>query len=110
MPARLLGEFEQAVLLATARLGDEAYGVTIRGDILQYSKRDVSIGALYVTLERLEGKGYLRSRMGEATAIRGGRAKRYYTLTAAGSSALRAARDHHERMWANVDLRTVKKS
>jgi DNA-binding PadR family transcriptional regulator len=102
------GEFEQAVLLAVARLGDEAYGVTIREDIARYGRPGVSIGALYVTLERLEGKGYLRSQMGEATAIRGGRAKRYYTITAAGMAALRAARKRQERMWSGVDLGPVK--
>jgi DNA-binding PadR family transcriptional regulator len=107
---RLLGEFEQAVLLAVARLGDEAYGVAIRRDVAQYSRRTVSVGALYVTLERLESKGYLSSRLGEATAVRGGRAKRYYLLTAAGAAALRATRAQHERMWSGIDARTVRKS
>jgi DNA-binding PadR family transcriptional regulator len=110
VPTRLLGDFEQAVLLAVARLGDDAYGVAIRRDISQFGKNRVSVGALYVTLERLESKGYLRSRMGEATAVRGGRAKRFYTLTASGASVLRATRERHERMWAGVDLRTMKKS
>jgi PadR family transcriptional regulator PadR len=110
MPPRPPGDFEQAVLLAVARLGDDAYGVTIRDDVARYGRRSVSVGALYVTLERLSGKGYLRSEMGEATAVRGGRARRYYRLTPAGAAALRAAKARIERMWADVDLRTAKKS
>jgi len=109
MPRKKLGDFEQAVLLAVARVGDEAYGVAIRQDIARHGQRPPSIGALYVTLERLESKGCLRSHMGEATAVRGGRAKRYYALTAAGASALRAARERQERMWAGVDLRSPRK-
>src|SRR5262245_22044309 len=105
-----LGEFEQLVLLAIARLADEAYGVAIRQDIITHGRRSVSVGALYVTLDRLEKKGYLRSSWGEATAVRGGRAKRYYTLTSAGISVLSAARKRMDRMWMGVDLRSTKKS
>jgi len=105
-----LGEFEQLVLLAIARLADDAYGVAIRQDIVSHGRRAVSVGALYVTLDRLEKKGYVRSSWGEATAVRGGRAKRYYTLTSAGISALSAARARMDRMWIGVDLRSMKKS
>jgi len=72
----ILGEFEQVVLLAILRLGDDAYAVTIRDEILQCTGRDVSRGSIYITLDRLETKGYLRSRLADSTPERGGRAKR----------------------------------
>jgi DNA-binding PadR family transcriptional regulator len=99
-----LGEFEQVVLLAVARLGDEAYGTTIRREIDRRVGRDVSVGALYATLERLETKGLVRTRDGEPTAQRGGRAKRFYALSAAGVRALREARSVQDRMWEGLDL------
>ena len=99
-----LGEFEQIVLLAVARLGDEAYGTTIRREIDRRVGRDVSVGALYATLERLETKGLVRTRDGEPTAQRGGRAKRFYALSAAGVRALREARSVQDRMWEGLDL------
>lgn len=83
-----LGGFEQLVLLALAHLGDNAYGVTIRQEIAARTGRDVNIGAVYATLDRLETKGLTRSRTGEPTALRGGRSKRYFELTAEGASAL----------------------
>ena len=101
-----LGEFEQIVLLAVARLGDEAYGTTIRREIDRRVGRDVSVGALYATLERLETKGLVRTRDGEPTAQRGGRAKRFYALSAAGVRALREARSVQDRMWEGLDLGT----
>jgi DNA-binding PadR family transcriptional regulator len=78
------GEFEQVVLLTVIRLGDGAYGVTIRAEIAKCTGRQIAPGALYTTLDRLEEKGWLNSRMGDPTPERGGRAKRYYTVTAAG--------------------------
>jgi DNA-binding PadR family transcriptional regulator len=100
-----LGEFEQVVLLAVARLADDAYGTTIRGEIDRRIGREVSVGALYATLDRLEVKGFLHTREGEPTAQRGGRAKRYYRLSAAGVRALEGARAVLDRMWDGVDLR-----
>lgn len=85
---KTLGEFEILVLAALIRLDDQAYGVAILREIESRSGRSVSLGSLYPTLARLEKKGYVRSRMGEATPVRGGRAKRYYALTAAGARAL----------------------
>jgi PadR family transcriptional regulator PadR len=73
----LLGEFEQVVLLAILRLDDDAYGVTIRSEIATCTGREPAPGALYTTLDRLEEKGLVRSRMGEPTPERGGRPKRY---------------------------------
>jgi PadR family transcriptional regulator PadR len=80
----VLGEFEQMVLLAVLRLRDDAYGVTIRAEIAKRTGREIARGALHTTLDRLEEKGCLRSRMGDPTPQRGGRAKRYYTVTALG--------------------------
>jgi DNA-binding PadR family transcriptional regulator len=83
-----LGGFEQIVLLALSHLGDDAYGVSIRQEIAARTNRDVNIGAVYATLDRLETKGLATSHTGEPTAARGGRAKRYFRLTALGQSAL----------------------
>ena len=83
-----LGEFEELVLLAILRLSENAYGVTIRQIIEEKGKRATSYGAIYATLERLEKKGYISSRQGEATAERGGRAKRYYKVEGAGIKAI----------------------
>ncbi|HYB94639.1 MAG TPA: helix-turn-helix transcriptional regulator [Vicinamibacterales bacterium] len=88
-----LGEFEYAVMLATLHLDQEAYAVPIRELIEQRTGRPVARGALYTGLERLEAKGCLRSRMGDPTDERGGKARRYYTVTAAGMKALRATHE-----------------
>jgi PadR family transcriptional regulator PadR len=89
----VLGDFEQLVLLAVLRLerDEEAYGVTIRRDIHDRSGRDVSISAVYTTLDRLEGKGLLKSWVGEPTPQRGGRRRKCYALRPAGIAALRQA-------------------
>ena len=89
-PAQL-GDFEQLVLLGVLRLGDEAYGAAIRQEIHVRSGRDVSINAVYTTLDRLEGKGLLRSWVGEPTAQRGGRRRKFYALRPAGVAAIRQA-------------------
>lgn len=89
MPDVTLGEFEQLVLLALARQGDDAYGVSICQDITDRTGRDVSLGAVYKTLERMEDKGLVQSRVGEPTPERGGRRKKHYRLMAAGQRALR---------------------
>ncbi|MFO7285897.1 MAG: helix-turn-helix transcriptional regulator [Gammaproteobacteria bacterium] len=86
-----LGEFEQIVLLAILRLGDDAYAVAIRDEIRSRTGRSTAPGALYTTLDRLEQKGLVSSRLGEPTHERGGRAKRYYTVSAAGTAALERA-------------------
>ncbi len=83
-----LGEFEHLVLLAVLRLGADAYGMRVRREIAERTGRDVTIGAVYATLERLETKGLVTSQMGEATAERGGRAKRSFRLTGAGIEAV----------------------
>ncbi len=98
-----LGEFEQLVLLALIRLED-AYGVTIRREIQSRTDRNVAIGAVYATLDRLEEKSYVATRPGRATARRGGRAKRHFKLKPAGVRALWAARRLMDRMWDGLDL------
>ena len=83
-----LGEFEHIIILALLRLGDRAYGVTVRQEIQFRTKRDVSIGAVYATLDRLETKGYVKSRLGDPTPERGGRSKRFFRITAKGLAAV----------------------
>jgi DNA-binding PadR family transcriptional regulator len=85
-----LGEFEYAVLLAILHLDEDAYAVPIRELIEQRTTRPVARGALYTGLDRLEAKGCLKSRMGDSSEERGGKARRYYTVTAAGLKAIRA--------------------
>ncbi|MGI8499303.1 MAG: PadR family transcriptional regulator [Gemmatimonadaceae bacterium] len=83
-----LGHLEQLVLLALIRLGDEAYGVTVRRELAQRAKRKVSLATVYTTLVRLEAKGLVGSRMGDPTPQRGGRRKKHYTLEVSGKAAL----------------------
>jgi DNA-binding PadR family transcriptional regulator len=97
-----LGEFEQIVLLAVWRRGDDAYGMRIRQDIEARIERPVTIGAVYATLERLAQKGCLKATLGEPTAARGGRARRYYTITRTGVAALEEARRQLARMWQGL--------
>ena len=94
-----LGEFEHLVLLSIYHLNANAYGVTIRQHLKKTIDRDVSIGALYSTAERLEKKGYITSKKGEAKAERGGKAKRYFTITTKGLSSLTETRSKLESMW-----------
>lgn len=95
-----LGEFEQIVLLAAARLGDDAYGMRIRQEIEQRTGRAVTIGAVYATLDRLEAKGFVRQRDES-----GGRARRFFDIQPAGVAALETAREVQARMWAGLRLR-----
>lgn len=89
----LLGTLEHIVMLAVMRLGTEAHGTTIRDEIERRTGRAVSFGAVYVTLQRLEGKDLVSSRLGEPTAERGGRAKRFFRVTADGRRAVRKVQD-----------------
>jgi|SRR5947208_3949833 len=98
-----LGEFEQVVLLAVLRLGDQAYAVSVRGEIEQRTHRRVSRGSVYVTLDRLETKGYLHSWLADPTAVRGGRAKRYYSLRPRAVAALRESRRALLQMWRGLN-------
>ena len=93
MPSIYLGEFEYAVLLAILHLDEDAYAVPIRELIEQRTGRPVARGALYTGLDRLEAKGCLKSRMGDPTEERGGKARRYFSVTAAGMKAIRATHE-----------------
>lgn len=91
MTKTVVGGFEEVVLLSVLRVGDDAYGVKIRQTAEEAVGRPVSIGAIYATLDRLERKGFVTSRKGEARPERGGRAKRYFKVNAAGVKALNEA-------------------
>ena len=100
-----LGELEHVVLLALARLGaDEAYGMAIVDEIGRRTGRDVSVGAVYSALDRLERKGLLVSSVGDPSPERGGRARRFYGLREEGREALVDARDAFESLWRDLDL------
>lgn len=99
-----LGEFEQVVLLAILRLDDNAYGVTIRKEIQECTDRSPAPGALYNTLDRLEEKGMVVSRLGESTPQRGGRAKRLFTVTGNGIQALSRAQRAYQRLMKHITL------
>lgn len=94
-----LGGFEQVVLLALMRLGEGAYGVSIRQEIEDRTGRDVTLGTIYPTLHRLEEKGLVSSFTGEPSAVRGGRAKRHFCLESEGLAALRRSREEFLALW-----------
>jgi len=103
-----LGEFEQVVLLAVARLDADAYGMRIREEIEQRAGRATSIGAVYATLERLVAKGYARQADAPGGDERSGLARRFFAITPAGKTALENARELQARMWAGLKLRPGK--
>ena len=92
-------DFEQQVLLAVWRLGEEAYGGSVRDELEERADKSVTQGAVYVTLVRLEKKGMLRSWMSDPTPIRGGKAKRCFEILPSGIEGLRAARSAMDRLW-----------
>lgn len=98
-----LGDLEIVVLLAVLQVGEGAYATNVAEQIRQRTGRKVARGALYVTLERLVDKGYLRSRLGDTAAGRGGRPRRFYAATAAGVRAARDARAAMRAMWDGLD-------
>ena len=100
-----LGEFELIVLLALVRMGDDAYGVPIRREIEKRTKRSVTVGALYRTLDRLESKGYVSSWFSDPVPERGGRSKRYFRVDPPGMRALRQSERELKAMWEGIDLR-----
>ena len=99
-----LGEFEQVVLLAVARLKHEAYGMAIRQVIEDRTGHDVAIGSVYSALDRMERKGFLSSELGDPTPERGGRAKRYYQLRRPGIAALARCREMYTSLWEGLEL------
>src|SRR6266498_3591491 len=98
-----LGEFEHLIVLGVLRLADQAYGVTVRQEIETRTRREVSIGAVYATLDRLEAKGYVKSHLGDPTPERGGRSKRFFEITAKGLSAVNRTHRALESMSKGLD-------
>lgn len=97
-----LGEFEHLILLAVFRLGTDAYGVPVIREVEERTGRTVTQAAAYLTLRRLEDKGFIKSQLGKPTAERGGRAKRYFEITPAGVTQLRESRAALAKMWEGV--------
>src|ERR1700722_12954552 len=97
-----LGEFELMAILALIRLGDEPYGVPISREIEQRSVREAALGSVYAALERLEEKGLVSSRLGDPTAVRGGRAKRYFRVTAQGVRDVRQTQRVLVNLWRGL--------
>lgn len=102
MRGETLGEFEEIVLLSILVLGDEASGYTIKKELNQNAGRDISRGALHTSLSRLEGKGFVKSRQGEASESRRGRPKRHYEVTNQGKTALHEAKERRDQLWNRI--------
>lgn len=103
-----LGEFEEIVLLTVAILHDEAYGIAIIDEMEKRLDRKVSIGSLQTVLRRLEKKGHLSSKLGEATKMRGGKRKRYFALTSYGRKILEVTKEQRLALWnaiPNLDFK-----
>ena len=100
-----LGAFEELVLLAVCGLPEEAYALTIQQRLEDKTGRRVTLGGIYRALNRLEKKGYVRSWMGAVTHIRGGKRKRFYEVTGAGTAVVVAARTARERLWEELTLK-----
>lgn len=99
-----LGEFEQLVLLAVARLGCEAYGIAILEEIQRRAGTEAAVASVYAALDRLERRGLVASSVGDPTPERGGRAKRFFALTPAGAYALTRSREALDAMWEGLEL------
>jgi PadR family transcriptional regulator len=106
--ADVLGTFEQAVLLEVLRLGEQAYGRAILKAVQSRLERDLAAGAVHATLERLERKGLLSSRLGSGTPVRGGRARRFYRVQPAGIRALDNARRIVNNIWRGLKWPVMK--
>ena len=103
-----LGEFEQMILLALVRQGEEAYGASIRREIVDRSGREASAGAVYTVLERLESAGMVTSFTGEPTSERGGRRRKHYRVTRDGARLLHDAQESMNRMAEGLDARLAR--
>jgi PadR family transcriptional regulator PadR len=97
-----LGEFELVIMLAVVHLDEDAYGVTISRELEKHRRRDVSVSSVYAALDRLEGKGWISSRLGEATPQRGGRAKRYFQVTEDGLRVVHETRRILTTLWRGL--------
>ncbi len=103
MPQERLGEFEEFTLLAVRALGESTYGVPVQQFVEQATGRRASIGAVYAALDRLEAKGFVRSVIGEPTAIRGGKRKRMFTVTPTGIRTAAELRRVREHIWRTIE-------
>ena len=97
-----LGSLELAILLAVARLNENAYGLMVRSDLRERTGRDLSVGAVYTTLQRLQDKGLLKSKATAPLPVRGGRSRRHFSLTGAGARAIRDAESQAKSIWQGV--------
>jgi PadR family transcriptional regulator, regulatory protein PadR len=97
-----LGEFEEIVMLTIGVLGENAYGLAIKEHIEARLKRAVSMGALHTGLYRLEEKGYLKSKLGKSTKVRGGKPKRFFVVTNGGQKALKKAMEDRQQLWNEI--------
>ena len=104
-----LGEFEELVLLTIAALVNEAYSVGICDELTKRTGRSVKLGVVHAVLNRLEEKGLVKSKLGEATSVRGGKRKRYYTITSAGKAGLLKAKDVRDQLWSIIPDLTLKR-
>src|SRR2546429_7745736 len=102
MSREVLGNFELMVLLAVLRVGEDAYGVPIAEELEDKSGRDILLGSVYAALDRLEAKGLVGSSMGESAPERGGRAKRYFQVTAQGLREIRDMRRTLVKLWRGL--------
>ncbi len=108
MSVKILSKPEELVLLAVLKLAEFAYGVTIRNLLIKETGMDWSIGAVYVPLSRLEKTGFLEATIGEPTAERGGKRKKYYSLTSRGMKALSYMKRINEAMWSGFSTEELK--
>lgn len=97
-----MGEFEELVLLIIAMLLEEAYSVAICDELTKHTGREVKLGVVHAVLNRLEEKGYVKSELGEATNVRGGRRKRFYSVTSGGKAALLKAKEQRDQLWSMI--------
>ena len=97
-----LGEFEELVLLTIASLLEDAYSVAICDELEKQADRSVKLGVVHAVLNRLEEKGLVKSSLGEATSVRGGKRKRFYTLTSAGKAALIRSKEIRDQLWSKI--------
>ncbi len=107
MKRTTLGEFEEIVLLVTASLEEDAYGVTITQEIKIQTGREPGFNTVHTTLQRLEEKGLISSKMGGATTQRGGRRKRYFSITPLGCRALREVKEVREKLWVGLPSKVL---
>ena len=104
-----LGEFEELVLLTIAALMNDAYSVGICDELEKRTGRTVKLGVVHAVLNRLEEKGLVKSKLGEATNVRGGKRKRYYSITSAGKAAIIKAKEVRDELWSIIPALVLKR-